>query len=201
MENLRQINLFLVLHYVEPWFTATIPAAAPRTDLKLLQNIISYSTICTKVASIAQKAFQNHLWYLSPVNVALAFFDDMVSDSTKVKMVENLVKSSKVKVPPKRVKLSAEDMRGLPNVDLDYFVNCHTMKFFSTLELDTTFLSAHPSTWKGNQSYMAALETVQSLQVVNDVCERAVKLTTDYNCQLTKSEESFQDLLLVRSYI
>lgn len=54
----------------------------------------------------------------------------MIVSVTKVQMVENLSKSSSVKVPPKRVKLLAKDMRALPNVDLDYFVNCHNQDIF-----------------------------------------------------------------------
>ena len=87
MDNLRQFNMFLVLQYIEPCFTATIPAVAPRMDLSLLQDVTAYSSVSKEISNIAKKAFIKNLWYLTPVNVAIAFFDDQVSTETKLKMV------------------------------------------------------------------------------------------------------------------
>ncbi|KAE8752849.1 hypothetical protein FOCC_FOCC000194 [Frankliniella occidentalis] len=62
LKNIRDVCLFIVTTYVEPWFTATVAAVAPRTDLKLLQNIKTYKLFSPKVSKIAFDAFLNHLW-------------------------------------------------------------------------------------------------------------------------------------------
>lgn len=88
MIGLRELNLFVVIDYLEAWFTATDPVVAPRTDLQLLKNLCSYTEVSEVVASLAQAAFRNHLWYLSELCIALAFFDSKVRHEEKRKMVK-----------------------------------------------------------------------------------------------------------------
>ncbi|XP_052126600.1 uncharacterized protein LOC127750085 [Frankliniella occidentalis] len=89
LENIRDVCIFIVTTYIKPWFTATVPAAGPRTDLQLIKDIQAYKH-SNAIAKTALKAYLNHLWYLSPYCVALAFFDPEVDDSTKFKMVQSL---------------------------------------------------------------------------------------------------------------
>ncbi|KAE8741745.1 hypothetical protein FOCC_FOCC012740 [Frankliniella occidentalis] len=195
LSKIRDVCLFVVSTYLVPWFTATNPLVAPRTDLQLLKDIKAYRAFSTAVSKIAFSAFLNHLWYLSPYCVALSFFDDEVSAETKLRMVQNLTRVPPRGNPPKR----AEIKTVTDSTELSDFVNSHTMDFFNFLEIKTSFLSLHPSEWPRNTDYLAGLDTVRALEVVNDVAERAVRLTSVYNdARLTKSEHGFQNLLLVR---
>ncbi|KAK3929546.1 Clustered mitochondria protein-like protein [Frankliniella fusca] len=134
-----------------------------------------------------------HPWIRACLCVALSFFDDHVSDETKTKMVGNLSVPSKGKAP-KRVQVKEISA----SADLSDFVNQQTKNFFTILGVDPSFLNLPPSEWKTDPTYQRGLQTVRALEVVNDVAERAVRLTSDYNeAQLTKSEEGFQNLLLV----
>ncbi|KAK3915674.1 tRNA uridine 5-carboxymethylaminomethyl modification enzyme 2, partial [Frankliniella fusca] len=196
LEAMRDFNLFIVTTYVEPWFTATVPSVAPRTDLNLLISIFKYESVSKTVADIAMKAWVNHLWYLAPHCIALSFFDRDVPVEVKVEMVKNLNIAPKEKVPPKRLKWP-KTQKIAEDLTVASFVNSHTQEFFTLLNLDTSFLTAHPSEWHSHDSFSAALEIVEALVVVNDVAERAVKLTTDFNGILTRSEKCFQNILLV----
>lgn len=73
------------------------------------------------------------------------------------------------------------------------------MNFFKRLDLPTNFLKSHPSTWPTNSEYQNNLKLVTKLKSVNDVTERGVKLTEDYNRLLCKSEEQQQFVLQVVS--
>ncbi|KAK3910423.1 Aspartyl/glutamyl-tRNA(Asn/Gln) amidotransferase subunit B [Frankliniella fusca] len=149
---------------VEPWFSATMPTVGPRVDLQLLKDIVAYSAISKQVSSIACSAYLNHLWYLSPHCVALAFFDRDVSVSTKTKMVQNLSKVPSTKTAPKRAELGKDSIAGAVLEDFRltrHFSTCLPLMRCTSL---TTSLNG---------------------------------LTSDYNCGLTQSEKSFQDLLLV----
>ncbi|KAK3918328.1 Kinesin-like protein KIN-12C [Frankliniella fusca] len=192
--GIRDVTLFVVTTYVEPWFSATMPTVGPRVDLQLLKDIVAYGAISKQVSSIACSAYLNHLWYLSPHCVALAFFDRDVSVSTRTKMVQNLSKVPSTKTAPKRAELGKDSIAGAV---LEDFVNSKTREFFNILEIDSSFLDVSPTEWPTNAKYLKALDIVSALHVVNDVAERAVRLTSDYNCGLTQSEKSFQDLLLV----
>ena len=53
------------------------------------------------------------------------------------------------------------------------------------------------STWKERLDYNDACKTVHALKVVNDCAERAVRLATDFNEVLTKSDQQRQLLYQV----
>lgn len=159
---------------------------------------MKYRETSQSVSDLAVKGFRNHLWYLSEESVALSFFDPLVSVDTKFQMVAKLHCPSLLKKPRKKFSVSKDyDLSQLECVDLSYFVSTSTMSFFSKLGLSTSFLDLHPSEWPNDESYIRALDIVKGLHVVNDVAERAVALVKDYNCNLTKSETNYQNLLQV----
>ena len=184
--------------YLEPWFTATSPLAAPKTDLKLLQDILRYGRISEKVKDLALKGFRNHLWYLHEETVAFGFFDPCLPLETKREMVRKLYCPSRTNTQWKRYTLPKSDnCEQLANVGLPFFVSTSTVNFFKKLGLNTDFLDVDPFDWHSNESYISTLNVVSGLQVVNDVAERAVALVKEYNCGLTRNETDYQNLLLV----
>ncbi|KAK3933104.1 AMP phosphorylase [Frankliniella fusca] len=199
--GIREVNVFAVTIYLEPWFTATHPTKAPLTDLSLLKAIAQYMPVSPLTANCAMKAFLEHLWYLSEECVALAFFDDRVSLETKRNMVKKLtvVKTQTAKSRMRYIKPKGEDVMELADKDLDHFVSENTLNFFVYLGLETDFLAKDPSTWPMEQSYLKALETVEALSVINDVAGRGVALVKRYtNCStVTNRETEFQKLVVV----
>lgn len=74
------------------------------------------------------------------------------------------------------------------------------MSFFHTLGLNADFLTqADPDTWQTLEEFQLTKKYVNSLAVVNDRAERAVKLMQDFNSSITTNEEQKQYLLLVVS--
>lgn len=61
------------------WFSASSAAQAPYKDFQLLKKLDSFKKIDADISQVALHKFKNHLWYLSPECVALAFFDNSVS--------------------------------------------------------------------------------------------------------------------------
>ncbi|KAK3920028.1 Na(+)-translocating NADH-quinone reductase subunit E [Frankliniella fusca] len=201
LSGIREINVFSVTTYLEPWFTATDPVKAPLTDLTLLKNIVSYFPISPLTAECALKAFQEHLWYLSEECVALAFFDERVSVDIKKAMVTKLVvpKKQSAKNRMKYVLTQNENIFNLADKGLDHFVSQNTLNFFTYLGINTDFLQTDPATWHFHPSFQHGLEIVKALQVVNDVAERGVALVKSYTgCgSVTNDETEFQKLLVV----
>ncbi|KAK3920709.1 Aspartate--tRNA ligase [Frankliniella fusca] len=189
LENVRELNVFFVTTYLEPWYTATNVASAPLTDLKLLKTIVRYDRN-PQVSKIASDVFHNHLWYLHHITVGLAFFDDKITVEEKRKMVEKLdfpppksVSQWKRFVLPPRKELGT-----LKDSAISDFINSDTRE--------------DPVTWPENNSYRDGLSKVQALQVVNDVAERGVALVKRFSKNpLTRREDIFQDILLTTSCI
>ena len=84
--------------------------------------------------------------------------------------------------------------------NLEDFVTGSTMSFFETLGLNANFLTeADPDNWQTLADYQSVQKYVNSLAVVNDRAERAVKLMQDFNSSITTNEEQKQYLLQVVS--
>lgn len=60
----------------------------------IIKDTVQYTETDSEVASAILKKLSNHLWYLSEVTVALAFFDSNVSYDEKRKMVAKLKSKS-----------------------------------------------------------------------------------------------------------
>ncbi|BES92280.1 Hypothetical protein NTJ_05089 [Nesidiocoris tenuis] len=80
---ITELCMFVVSIYVYHWFQAPSCRFAPRNDLKLLKDLKVYNKVNEAIAEVALKKFSGHLWYLSKVLVAFAFFDENVPLETK----------------------------------------------------------------------------------------------------------------------
>ncbi len=199
LQGIREVNLFTVLIYLEPWFNATDPISAPATDLKLLQNIINYTEKSPVTAECALKAFSRHLWYLSEECMGLAFFDPKVDVATKKAMVLKL-QVQKRQSPKSRMRYIPDDknLKDLAHFSLPDFVTANTLNFFDYLGIPTDFLKDDPVSWVNHPSFIEGVRIVKGLQVVNDVAERAVALVKSYNSgNVTNDEGEYQKLLVV----
>jgi len=84
--------------------------------------------------------------------------------------------------------------------ELHDFVTTNTMSFFHTLGLKADFLTQEdPDRWQTVEHFQLNKKCINSLAVVNDRAERAVKLIQDFNSSIATSEEQKQYLLLVVS--
>lgn len=191
--GIRQVCMFVVKCYVRSWFQAASAPLAPNNDLLLLKTLKQYEGINNELSKCALKKFLGHLWYLSEELVALAFFDDHVSQETKVKMVEAL-KTEDNDEPLKRVRVDPDVVL---KKNLSDFVSSKSLRFFELLNIPTDFLQKDVKEWEEDDSYMSGKAVVRSLRVVNDVAERGVALMEEYNKLHTRDEEQKQYLLLL----
>jgi len=89
--------------------------------------------------------------------------------------------------PPKRLQL---DPSVIPAKEIPDFVTSKTLTFFDILGLDGNFIRhTDPDSWQSLEEFRIAKQCVDSLTVVNDRAERAVKLMSDYNSSITTNEE------------
>ena len=185
----KAINQFVIKCYIKLWFLSRIAVCAPRVDLALLKMLAAeecYHPVLRKL--------KNHLWYLSEELIALSLFDPDVSISQKQQIVQAIQANVVQKEPTKKCNL---DLVNLEQTELHDFATSNTLRFFSTLDLDYTFLQNDPELWEGLQSYDDALKVVKNLRGTNDNAERGVALIQEYNQLHTKDEHMKQYLLQV----
>lgn len=195
LNSIRDVAIFVVKIYIKVWYGCTNSIESPNQDLHFLRAANEYSKIDKEISAAVMEKIKNHLWYLTPETVGLAFFDPNVSIETKQKMVCRLkAKTPAVAFVNYRKYSSVQD---LVKCDLSDFVSYKTKIFFSKFELETDFFELDPSEWIDNEEYKTASHFFQSLLVTNDAAERGVKFMKDYNCVLTRDEEEIQFILQV----
>ena len=185
--NLRDICIFIVKLYLKKWFSAPLSTKAPAVDLNYVKQLIEYRKVDAAISEAVLSKVLNHLWYLSPENCGLAFFDDDISPSEKIKMVKALDTESSFPGSLKRIKIS--DASELNGKEIHNFVCRETRTFFQRFNLSTDFLGTNPETWHEIKEYKEDCSIVRKIKVVNDCSERAIKLIDEYEKLLTKDEE------------
>lgn len=87
LNNIRQFLLFAIKVYVKFWFQTSFARLAPNNDLLFIQEVLALKNSIPKIVQNVSNKLVHHLWYLNDVNVALALFDENVSNDTKRKMI------------------------------------------------------------------------------------------------------------------
>ena len=128
------------------WFRAPSAPSSPRVDLELIKDIEKYKAHNKAVSQIAMKKTLGHLWYLSEELIAMAFFDDEVSDATKRLMVSAL-QAPGAEHPLKRITLDPALVR---SKNLEDFVTESSRRFFTITGLPSTFLNKDVKLWSAD---------------------------------------------------
>ncbi|KAF0767746.1 Uncharacterized protein FWK35_00009585, partial [Aphis craccivora] len=144
-------------------------------------------SIDDNISRVALHKFRDHLWYLIPEAVALAFFDKTVSNESKRKMIIKLNFKTHSNEKIKQLSLNESEIPEFVKKEIEFFVS------------NTEFLLNDPSDWSENLSFQNAFKTVSKLKTVNDTAERGIKLIEDYNSILTTNEEQKQYVLQIVS--
>ncbi|CAI6370256.1 unnamed protein product [Macrosiphum euphorbiae] len=111
-------------------------------------------------------------------------------------MVKALKKKA-TKYPAKRliIKPNQIDDKFIGKKNIDAFITEESLKLFSRFNIDDGFLKHDPTFWESSESYINGKKIINSLKIVNDTAERAVKLMEEYNSTLTLDEEQKQFIL------
>lgn len=183
--------MFICLIYVKHWTQVSSTSNAPHNDLLLMKDLKRYSAINEPISTLAILKFKEHLWYLGSELVVLALFSDNVADCVKNRMFKKMKKLDRNEWTERNWRLL--DCTDIAKKDLGDFVDGSSMAALKSLKLDIQFMFNHDAShWKNLEEYKTAKKIVDSLPVVNDCAERALKLATDFNESLTSSETEKQ---------
>ena len=131
-----KLSVFICRAYVRAWFLALLASQAPRNDLAYLKVLYKNCKLGTHWQAALEK-FANHLWYLPPMLVCLALFDDQVSFEEKSAMVQAMNRGDDGK-PPVRADIKVG--KTLLNLQLKDFVSVKSRRFFNATGISESFL-------------------------------------------------------------
>ena len=153
-KGLQDVCVFAARVYLQAWITAPLAASAPYNDFLLLKSLLGYSTINPAISKAASHKFSNHLWYLSPELVGLAFFDRTVTSATKREMV-NAIKNEINTEPAQQdhTKRITVDLPTFTEKKFEDFFSAKSLTLFQLMELPHEFLSVDPDVWEAQEDY------------------------------------------------
>ncbi|XP_025417723.1 uncharacterized protein LOC112688642 [Sipha flava] len=98
----------------------------------------------------------------------------------------------------KKFSLKIEDVDEFLDKELPInLLSWKSNKLFKRFKISSEYLKMDPIEWNNNSAYQSAKKVISSLQIVNDIAERGVKLMEDFNEKFTKNENQKQYLLQV----
>ena len=149
------------------------------------------------IRAAGTKSMFRHLWYFSERLVALAFFDDRVSNKTKESMAKNLQRNP---TTTNLARLNGNDFDC--TLGLENYVTRRSMCFFDLIEVNgqkkSKIIPVSTSINLADRQKLCRNEiNCAWAESSNDTAERGVALIQAYSGSLTREEEQLQYLLQV----
>ena len=184
VENLWRFGRYAVRFYVPSFLLSSCGRDAAYLDLQLYKDLLRYQAIDEELAESALATLNRHLWYLAPQTVPFALFSNKVSEDDKSRMASRLLTLDRPETTtlgiPKFPVVSA-------GTELWDLVTEESWTFFDIVKSDPLpWLTKRVSEWESCEDYKKVKAFVSTVKVVNDSCERAVALATDFCKVLTK---------------
>lgn len=176
--KLKRMNQFTALFFCSLWLKASIGADAPHNDLKFIHDMMDFRDVDEAVASAALRKMQNHRWYLTEELVVFVLLSDnsAVTDDMKRNMADKLLSIEK----PKSFELGKPIFKSINrDTTLIDLVGPNSWLLFSSLCINNDWLSESVPNWNEKPDFLLAKSFVQTVKVVNDPAERAIKLNTE----------------------
>ena len=183
-EALAKFVKFTSLVYVPYFMKTSIGADAPYNDLELFKLLLKYKEqVDSEVAEFALKAMKRHLYYLTQENVIMSLFSNRLDDDQKSRIASRLLTFPK----PEEFKAEKPTPPTLldMNTTLEALVGEKSWTIFQVLGVKTDWLEHGPSKWSEDSQFCEVRDWVRTAKVVNDSCERAIKMVQDFCNTLT----------------
>ena len=175
-----------------PHWAGTLPV--PSNVLNLVRSTIQYREFDLELANCALETLNRHKWYLTGQVIPFSLFSDNVTEDEKSRIAARLLatrreESVTLGLPASPVVTDKTELWDL--------VTPQSWQFFDIVKSDPIWLTQNVSEWENDPDYRQVKAFVSTVKVVNDGCERAVALATDYSRILTKDSTVRRKILQV----
>lgn len=190
--KIEKMSYFVVFAYLRSWFQSPSLSGAANNDLLLYKELQKFKKIHPKTSAATSKVIRRHTWYLTEELIPLALFDISLPEETRAELAR--------KIGELTMPVDFEIRKpSLPAITLSStvcdFVGPRSTLMFDLLEVPHTFL-LEPD-WLQRPESAAMQMSLRHLIPLNDSAERALALATTINGNMTRTEETYQELVLV----
>ena len=162
--------------------------------MKLYKRLLQYEMIDRKIAHSAMRALNQHLWYLTAEIIPLSLFSEsvpLVEHQALANALLGVKHADELQSPQNRYGAGWGKPR-FPSIPITA-----STRLCDLVGVDSWFTIYLPvNDWETNAAYMASVDNIAAVNVVNDCAERGVKLSSDF-IDTARSDEHFQNVLQV----
>ena len=189
--KLEKMTFFILFVYLESWFTSSFLFSAAHNDILLHQRLLKFNKYHRKLSRVGLTVLQRHTWYLTEELVPLALFSSNITDEVQNSLAQSISTLPVTDLPIQKPELPVITAKS----SLPDFVGERSTLLFSIIGINHTFLG--DPEWRQRPEYKQVKAAMMNLSPINDSGERALALATKFSGNITRNEDSFQELVLV----
>ena len=180
--------------YLESWFCSPSLLGAAEIDLKLFKRLQKFSKINKKISSATSTVLCRHTWYLTEELIPFSLFNKNLTLEERTTLARKIGF-----LPPAELQLCNPKLPPITDGStLTDFPGPRSVLLFNLIGISHKFLIN--DNWINQPEYSITETALRNLSPLNDSCERALALATLVNGKMTRTESSYQELLVVEAH-
>ena len=190
-KKVETMAFFIVFPYLESWFCSPSLLGAAENDLKLFKRLQKFSKINKKITSATSTVLCRHTWYLTEELIPFSLNEKNITLEERTTLARKIGS-----LPPAEIQLCKPKLPPITDGStLTDFPGPRSVLVFNLIGISHKFLIN--DNWINQPEYSITETALRNLSPLNDSCERALALATLVNGKITRTESSYQELLLV----
>ena len=188
-----KMAMFVIFCYVKSWFSSPSLTTAAVNDINLFTRLEKFKKVDRAVSLKTLAVLNRHTWYLTEENIAIALFNTDISLERRSELAKKIYL---LQIPSEEIVIRKPTLPSITSESiLEDFVGGRSRGLFDLLGVSLEFLNE--DNWNEAPEFSLVQAALKNLTPINDSSERALALATRFNTLITRTEASYQELMLV----
>ena len=188
-----KMAMFVIFCYVKSWFNSPSLTTAAVNDINLFTRLEKFKKVDRAVSLKTLSVLNRHTWYLTEENIAIALFNTDISLERRSELAKKIYL---LQIPSEEIVIRKPTLPSITSESiLEDFVGGRSRVLFDLLGVSLEFLNE--DNWNEAPEFSLVQAALRNLTPINDSSERALALATRFNTRITRTEASYQELMLV----
>ena len=187
------LKMVMLQHQLKSWFSSPSLTTAAVNDISLFTRLEKFKKVDRAVSLKTLAVLNRHTWYLTEENIAIALFNTDISLERRSELAKKIYL---LQIPSEEIVIRKPTLPSITSESiLEDFVGGRSRVLFDLLGVSLEFLNE--DNWNEAPEFFLVQAALRNLTPINDSSERALALATRFNTRITRTEASYQELMLV----
>ena len=190
-KKIRTMSQFVIFVYIQAWFTAPSIYSAASNDLLLYKRLIKFRSIHKKISIATFEVFLRHPGYLTEESIVFSLFNEDLPMETRNILASRIGELDSGDLGIRKPTLQSFSAKSV----ITEFVGDRSRLLFDLFCVQTGFLLSPD--WQMTPEYDTVKTALKNMSPLNDSSERALALAIRLNTNITRDDETYQELVQV----